>query len=164
MKAKLRNYDLSRITFWSSALFMVFLLGGVFCTKAWQPYSFFRDGFRTSKALLTQLDQTRPELVKKRRYPGEGVVRYVPERVYPGLTLGQGLFPEGSEIRLIDMKGDVAHRWNIDFFRIWPEPKHIIPAKSIPVDRLHYHTHGMLAYPDGSIVFNVAEKGTAKLN
>ena len=164
MKAKLRNYDFSLILFWATALFMAFLLGGAFCTKGWQPYLFFRDGFSTTKALLRQLNQTRPELVKKRRYSGTGVVRYIPERTQAGLTLIQGLFPEGSEIRLIDMTGKLVHRWNIDFFRLWPDPKHIIPAKNIPVDRLHYHSHGMLAYPDGSIVFNVAEKGTAKLN
>ncbi|MEW8689982.1 MAG: arylsulfotransferase family protein [Candidatus Thiodiazotropha endolucinida] len=160
---KLKNYDFSMITFWASSLFVVFLLGGVFHSKAWQPYLFFKNGFDAVLALVEQQLQTRPVLLLEKKYSGSGVVRHIPDRTFPGLTLVQGLFPEGVELRLIDMSGNVVHRWSVDFFRIWPNPKHIVPKKNIPVGQYNYHTQGMQAFPDGSVVFNVAEKGTAKL-
>jgi phage tail protein X len=164
MFSKIKNIKFSRISFWLSSLFAMFLLGGVFCAKAWQPYLFFKDGYKAVLALFEQQFQTRPALLKERQYTGTGVVRHIPKQAHPGLTLVQGLFPDGIELRLLDMSGNLVHRWGVDFFRLWPDPKHIIPKKNVPVDHFHYHTQGMLAFPDGSVVFNVGEKGTAKLS
>lgn len=164
MRAQTKRIEPARVVFWLTLFFMVFLLGGVFCANAWQPYIFFKDGFKAAKALLEQGQQVRPGLLLERQYPGEDVTRHDPGQAREGLTLVQGIFPEGLELRLVDMSGTVLNRWHADLFRIWPEPHHIIPEKNIPVDAFHYHTHGMWLYPDGSIVFNFAEKGSVKLD
>jgi hypothetical protein len=161
---KSKNKDFSKTLFWLSSFIVVFLLGGIFHTNAWQPYLFFQQGLNTVHNLIKQQFQTRPDLLLKIIYPGSGVVRHFPDQAQPGLTLVQGIFPEGVELRLIDMSGKVVHRWSVDYFRIWPDPKHIIPKNNIPQSHHNYHTQGMLAFPDGSIVFNVAEKGTVKLS
>jgi hypothetical protein len=144
--------------------FSVFILGGLFCTNAWQPYTFFAEGVQAAGAVLQQRLQVRPELVRKRRYDGEGVTCHDPRRAQEGLTLLQGIFPEGIELRLVDLSGQVVNRWPADLFGIWPHPDHIFPAKNIPADDFHYHTQGMWLYPDGTVVFNFAEKGTVKLD
>lgn len=164
MIAQTKRIEPARVVFWLTLFFFVFLVGGVFCANAWQPYLFFKDGFKAAKALLDQQLQVRPQLLLKRQYPGSGVTRHVPQRADEGLTLVQGIFTEGLELRLIDMSGKILNRWNADLFKIWQNPKHIIPEKNIPVDDFHYHTQGMWLYPDGSIVFNFAEKGTVKLD
>ncbi|MGD9171703.1 MAG: arylsulfotransferase family protein [Candidatus Thiodiazotropha sp.] len=161
---KLRDIDFSKVLFWLSSIFVIFLLGGVFCAKSWQPYLFFKDGYKAVLALIEQQLQCRPVLLLESQHAGAGVVRYIETQAQPGFTLMQGLFPEGIELRLIDMSGNVVHRWSVDFFQLWPNPKHIIPEKNIPVDHFHYHTQGMLAFQDGSVVFNVSEKGAAKLS
>ena len=66
-----------------------------------------------------------------------------PDAVFRGLTAMQGLFPEGVELRLVDMAGKVVHRWRADFHAIWPDPSHIFPREYVPIDDLHYHTQGM---------------------
>lgn len=147
----------------ASAALVVFLAGGAFATLGWQPYQFFEDGFRAAKALYHQEKQTRPDLLSPRRYPDDGVT-FRRDGAAPGLTLVQGLFPEGVELRLIDLSGQVVHRWRADFEAIWPHPEHVYPPADIPVDGLHYQTHGMELLPDGSVVFNFDNLGTVKLD
>jgi hypothetical protein len=147
----------------ASAVLIVFLAGGVFATFEWQPYQFFEDGARAANALYRQQRQTRPELLDPRRYRGNGVTLQR-EGAAPGLTLVQGLFAEGVELRLIDLSGQVLHRWRADFHAIWPHPEHVYPASDVPVDGLHYQTHGMALSADGSVIFNFDNLGTVKLD
>ena len=147
----------------ASAALLVFLAGGAFATFGWQPYQFFEDSARAAQALYHQGRQTRPDLLDPRRYRGNGVtIRR--EGIAPGLTLVQGLFPEGVELRLIDVSGRIVHRWRADFHAIWPDPAHVYPPADIPVDELHYQAHGMALLPDGSVVFNFDNLGAVKLD
>jgi hypothetical protein len=147
----------------ASAVLLVFLAGGAFATFGWQPYQFFEDSARAAMTIYRQERQTRPDLLDPRRYRGNGVTLRR-EGVSPGLTLVQGIFPEGVELRLIDLSGQTVHRWRADFHAIWPDPRHVFPASDIPVDGLHYQAHGMAVLPDGSVVFNFDNLGTVKLD
>ena len=161
---KIKTYDVARLIFWATVAFCVFLLGGVFGSKALQPYQLFEDGYKATRAIIKEQFQTRPHLLRPRRSDADGVTLHNRVRAYKGLTLMQGLFPEGVELRLVDMTGRVVHRWPIDFFRIWPNPKHVIPTKNVPKSEFHYHTQGMWALPNGSVVFNIGEIGTVKMD
>ena len=144
-------------------LFVVFLLGGVFAKRGWQPYQFVEDGYRNAKAYWHQSRQTRPDLLEPIRYRGDGVTTRRPGMA-PGLTAVQGQFAEGVELRLLDPGGRIVHRWQPDFDRIWPDPSHVFPRGEIPVDELHYQTHGFAIQPDGSVVITFDGLGTAKLD
>jgi hypothetical protein len=76
----------------------------------------------------------------------------------------QGLFPEGIELRLVDLSGEVVNRWPLDFFAVWPDPKHVFPATEVPVNDLHYDTQGVWLNPDGSVLVNFSLLGLAKFN
>jgi Arylsulfotransferase (ASST) len=164
MADRRRTLDLARLAFWVSAAFWVFLLGGVFATHELQPYQMFEDGYRAAKELVSEQLQTRPGLLIERRYDGNGVTRHEPGRAHDGLTLMEGWFATGVELRLVDMAGKVVHRWPADFFEIWPDPAHVIPERNVPAGRFNYHTHGTWLLPDGSAVVNFAELGTVKMD
>jgi hypothetical protein len=164
MNHRLQRLDPARIAFWAAGGFWIFLLGGLSATHEWQPYQILEDGYRAARMLISEQLQTRPTLLKERRYEGHGVIRHDPARAYDGLTFMEGWFAEGPELRLVDMAGNVVHRWRADFFRIWPEPTHVVPEQNIPAGRFNYHTQGIWLFPDGAVVVNFAEIGTAKLD
>ena len=160
----LKKLDIAQLAFWGTIALTLFLMGGVFVKKEIYPYQIIEDHLKASKALVNQFFQKRPDLLQKSRYAGDGLIQHNPNLAYGGLTLVQGVFLEGVELRLLNMEGDVLHTWPVDFFEIWPNPKHIIPTKNIPATHFNYNTHGMWALPDGSVVVNVAGKGTVKLS
>ena len=163
MIEKVRNIDWAKVLFMCGIAFALFLTGGVFATKQLQPYQMFEDGFKAAEELVVQELRTRHELIQPIRYAGDGVLRHDAGAAYSGLTLVETLFPHGAEIQLIDMDGRLVNRWPVSFFDIWPDPTHI-PPETIPATHLNYHTQGMWLLPDGSVVFNVANYGTVKMD
>ena len=159
-----KRLDASFFIFTLAIAFSIFLLGGIFASKQWQPYQLFEDGYKSALELIKQLKQTRPGAMEKIKYPGSGVTKYNKGAAYNGITLIQGWFPKGTGIHLIDMKGKLLHQWNMDFFKIWPKPEHVTPKANIPVTRYNYHTQGMWLYPDGSVLVNFSELGTARID
>lgn len=157
-----QKHDLPLLVFKSVFILFVFLIGGAFAHKHWQPFAFLIEGYRATTTLLKEQSQVRPDLLKKKRYDTDGVAVYAPDKAYSGLTALQGTLPGGTQIRLIDMSGNEIHRWLINFFKIWPNPTHLDEADR-PKSDFNYHTQGMVLFPDGSVVVNVGDKGTAKL-
>lgn len=163
MSKILKNVDWPRAIFGVATTFAVFLLGGVFASKHWQPYQMFEDGYKAAIELVRQQLRTRHDLVEPVVYAGAGVVYHDDTTAYQGLTLVQGLFPEGVEVRLLDMEGTIVCRWPVRFFEIWPEPKHVLPD-TIPATDLNYHTQGMWLLRDGSVIINVSSYGVVKID
>lgn len=107
----------------------------------------------------------RPEaLLDTARYPGEGVTRIQEGRTAPGLTLLSGFFDDNNELRLVAQDGTVINRWIVRFSELFPNTSHIRPEKDIPATDWNTDTHGALAFPDGSVVFNFEYKGMVKLD
>ena len=163
MDNKLKDIDWARAAFLATLAVVIFLAGGVFAKKRLQPYPAIEEGLKAAETIYQQEIQRRPDLLQEIVYSGNGVLRYDADRAYRGLTLIQGIFPEGVELRLLDMSGDVIHRWPVSFFDIWPEPAHVPPAAR-PATHLNYHTQGMWLLADGAIVFNVGNLGTVKMD
>jgi hypothetical protein len=160
---RLKDVDWAKGAFWLVVALGLFLAGGVFSTLKLQPYQFFEDGAQAAAELVGQAVETRHSLLEKIRYQGNGVVSSDPARAYEGFTLIEGLFPEGVELRLLDMQGEIVNRWPVRFAEIWPEPTHV-PQEVIPATDLNYHTHGIWLLTDGSVVFNVSSYGIVKMD
>jgi hypothetical protein len=140
----------------------VFILGGAAAITNSPPFSYIYNGYVNTLLLLQQSIQKRSPLLLKKAYDGNGVIIHR-KGAYNGLTVLQGIFPEGPQLKIIDMEGNELHRWNIDFFSIWPEPHHL-PENRVPKSVHNYHTQGMFLTPDGSVIVNVGHKGTVKLD
>eukprot|EP00494_Astrolonche_serrata_P020291 UN20510 len=65
------------------------------------------------------------------RHEGEGVVQHEASKSYKGLTIMQGIFSDGLQLRLVDMDGTIVHTWPIDF-SIFGQTQHIYRSKEFP--------------------------------
>jgi Arylsulfotransferase (ASST) len=86
----------------------------------------------------------------KTRHQRGGVVTWDRERAYPGLTLFTGYHDGRFGGVLIDMAGQVRHRWDAAFHEVWPEAPHI---RDRAPDKL-VTWHGVHLFPDGDLLLN----------
>lgn len=158
-----KTIDPARAAFKVSSILIVFLLGGILAKTEFYLFELLEKGYDATRTLIEEKKRKRPILLKRSAHKGEGVTLNEASQAHQGLTLMQGWFPGGPQARLIDMNGQVVHRWKINFFEIWKDPKHIYPQKNIPKTPFNYDTQGIVALPDGSIVANIGRSGTVKL-
>lgn len=159
-----KHVDNSLLALGASVCICIFMLGGVFGQNSWQPYKFVSESVSRSIHLAHQVINRHPHLLVEREYPGDGLTKLDADKAYPGLTLIQGVFSEGVELRLLDINGNIVQSWPADFYKIWPDPEHVLPKNLLPNTNLSYHTHGMWIEPDGAVIFNFGELGLAKLD
>jgi len=155
--------DPALLVFKTVLVALVFLAGGYFASKNWQPFRFIDEAFKATVTVVEEQTQVRPVLLVESRYSGDGVYLHDKDQAYNGLTVLQGTLPGGPQLRLIDMQGRELHRWPVDFFDIWPNPGHL-EEKQRPKSVFNYHTQGMVVFPDASVLVNVSGKGAAKLD
>lgn len=165
----MKNFDLSKYVFITLLLVLVFALGMYSAAK---ENSLYRLAASTAEAVRSSIGlvwqeksnttKTYPvHFLQRARHEGSGVVI---NNVPPGrqdLILLSGFFDQGNELRLIRRSGEIVNRWSIRFSQHFPEPVHMIkpPATDWNID-----THGALALPDGSVVFNYEAAGLVKLD
>ena len=151
------------LSFYAATFVLIFFIGGLFGSKNWPPFAFLKQGFHDLEVLFREIRQKRPVMLAPKYYQEKGVVIHNARKVFHGLTLLQGTLPGGTQLRLIDMDGNEVRRWPVDFFSLWPDPQHLLDQK-IPKTSFNYHTQGVELLEDGSVIFNVGDKGTAKLD
>ena len=110
---------------------------------------------------LFDISIVRPDhLIQPARYEGEGVtINRMPANT--DLILLSGFFGQDHELRLIQRDGTLVRRWILVFSELFPDGD-FLPAA--PVTRWNVDTHGALAMPDGSVVFNFEYSGSAALD
>jgi hypothetical protein len=115
-----------------------------------------RSGFQA----IAETSITRPDhLLQPARYDGEGVtVNKVEDHE---LVLLSGFFREDHELRLIRRDGSLVKRWPLVYSEIFTDTNFLSAA---PSTKWNVDTHGALALPDGSVVFNFDYSGTARLD
>ena len=69
-----------------------------------------------------------------------------PDRTFDGFTLC--MYGGNSRAFLVDMRGQVVHRWHVPFSRLWPAPTHV---KGRVNDADVYWNDGFV-YPNGDLV------------
>lgn len=151
------------VVFGVSFLTIVFVAGGVFAIKNYPPFNFLRDGYRSTTELYESLFMERWKMLIAPVYERDGVVVNDSNQTFDGLTVLQGIFPGGLQAKLIDMEGNELHKWRLNFFEIWPDPKHLTAEKR-PKSHYDHHSQGIFVNRDGSIIVNFGYLGTAKLD
>lgn len=93
----------------------------------------------------------------------EPVVLHQPEKMAPGLTMISRMGQEELFVDVVDRDGNIVHRWELDWFEIWPDAKHL-PDDVKPRMRPGTHLHGILLMPDGDLIFNYEEMGMVRVD
>lgn len=110
---------------------------------------------------LEETDLLTPSnFIQASRYEGEGVTINTDPKNDDYILLS-GFFDNNNEIRLITRDGTVIRKWPLLFSEIVTDTSYLdeVPANDWSVD-----THGALAMPDGSIVFNFEYSSAVRID
>ncbi|MFO1049980.1 MAG: arylsulfotransferase family protein, partial [Geminicoccaceae bacterium] len=89
--------------------------------------------------------------------------RAVSPEAQPGVTLLTGLFDNEVSAILVGLDGTELHRWPIRFHEVWGEAAHLGPAE-VPFNDWDTMIHGIVLFPNGDIVFNLEDRGLARMD
>lgn len=160
--------DFAKLVFFGVSALLIFCYGvavGVFELFPYRPLRFVADSVKQVYDERSNLARVRPvHFLNRAAYPGEGLTQGPSERTAPGLTLVSGFFTDASELRLLRLDGSIVQRWPARFFDFFPDPQHINPATRVPATNWNTDIHGVVALPDGSVVFNFEFGGTVELD
>ncbi len=170
-----RRFDPSKVVFYLvtilgliGASFTVGLDAGANKTKAYFVATGLKDklldSLKAASDEASTLAGTHPtHFLQPSRYQGQGVTINNSAAHQQELVLLSGFFKDTNELRLIRRNGDIVARWPIKFDAVFPHPSHM-PAAAVPATNWNIDTHGALALPDGSVVFNFEWGGLVKLD
>lgn len=82
----------------------------------------------------------------------------------PGLVLVSSITPDGGlNVQAVRSDGTTAHRWDLGWFRIWPDATHVPKAlkpKSAPGTEIE----GLVLSPNGDLTFNYENLGMVQVD
>ncbi|QGY40295.1 hypothetical protein GM415_09210 [Pseudodesulfovibrio cashew] len=85
-----------------------------------------------------------------------------PSRTMKGLNLVTGVGPDKTlTAKIVDMDGKELHRWDVDWFSIWPDADHVGNRK--PKTRPGTTIDGAVLTPEGDLIFNYEYLGLVRL-
>jgi hypothetical protein len=170
-----RGPDLSRAVFYAmlcvTLLGLSFVLGleaGARRTTAYHVVHGVADTVRTALKVTAEEAPTLAGLhpthfLQPRRRTEAGVTINRAGDGADDLILLSGFFGGNNELRLIRRDGGDVARWPVRYRELFPRPDHL-PAGSAPANDWYIDTHGAVALPDGSVVFNFEYGGLVKLD
>ena len=169
----MNRLDVSKILFYAilitGLLGLSFAFGLYSATKKTIVYEAVRDLKNAVEEPLnlvfgeaSTLTKLRPKhFLQPARYDGTGVTVNDVSGDEEELLFLTGFFNENNELRLIRRNGNVIARWPVHFSEIFPDAGHL---RKPPATDWNVDTHGALALPDGSVVFNFDSGGLVKLD
>ncbi|MDY6906506.1 MAG: arylsulfotransferase family protein [Thermodesulfobacteriota bacterium] len=114
----------------------------------------------TSNAVIKKYGLQLAQLIykeKHKKYPylwypatetQSGVSIYKKKKTYNGYTFFSDCT---SSAYLINMQGDIVHKWHKSFYDVWPEPAHVKPyVKPLPEDLIFWHKAHL--FPNGDVI------------
>lgn len=91
---------------------------------------------------------------------GSGVTVYDESRAQPGMTFITAYRDGQFGAYLIDMKGEIRHRWIPDLDKVWRAAGYETP----PMPDVEFSIHGADLAPNGDVILNLAGAGVARLD
>ncbi len=89
-----------------------------------------------------------------------GVTVYDRRRAFDGYTFVTANYEGMAQALLLDMEGNILHRWTVDPRELWPDRIRESPAGILR----DMNIHGALMTPEGEVILNVYALGTVKLD
>jgi hypothetical protein len=87
-----------------------------------------------------------------------------PNATQPGLTLINGIGAKNQlMMRVIDADGSTVQDWEIDWYKMWPNPTHLHKSL-LPKRKPAALIHGIKLMPNNDVVFNFEHLGALRVN
>ena len=169
----MRRFDLSKVLFYGVVGVVAFgLVFGYGLYAGAKRTPVFLATFGAAKSIADSLVLVMTEtptltgvrpthFLQPARHVGEGVVVNEVAGGEDELILLSGFFEDSNELRLIRRDGSIVRRWPVRFSELFPDTSHL---EILPATDWNIETHGALAMPDGSVVFNFEYGGLVKLD
>lgn len=155
------NFSFEKIWFVLSLSALTFLYGTAVGKWEWFPHSYLNRAVDQARAVFGSSNEA-TIFIGPRVYDRVGVRAVRSGKMQPGLTLISSSWkgPEGwnPELRLINKKGQVLHRWRINRKELFQGG--IIQRRNPNKAGVH----GSYLLPDGNVVVNLEYVGMARLN
>lgn len=127
------------------------------------PYELINDAIAAKNSIAWKLSGRLPWYYI-RSDQSEKIVSTKPDAMAPGLTMITGLTAgKDWSVKIIDAKGALIHDWHIDWFKIWPNARHL-PDKHRPKEKPGKPIHGIVLMNNGDLVFNFERLGLVRLD
>ncbi|MCA9265048.1 MAG: hypothetical protein KDA60_14410 [Planctomycetales bacterium] len=141
----------SPFIFWVGVLTIVFVAGNATADFGAFPYpQLLAPAFRAARAVrerfVTTSDLRNSSIWHDVGNAKRGVVKNIPERAFAGYTFYTSTDTQGAT--LIDMEGNVVHRWHLNFREAWTDAPHV--PHPVP-EQFIYWRRGHL-YPNGDVL------------
>ena len=152
----------SLISFIISSTLIIFNLGYFVREYKLFPYQLYREAAAGWKKIRSESSQQLPwYYIRRNKFPE---VMNSASQPNPGLTLVTKIAADRQIVaEIIDLEGNTVHKWNIDWFEIWPDVKHI-PENDIPKAKPGTNIHGAVIMENGDLIFNFESKGLIRIN
>ena len=159
----MNSQKLSFVAFICSGLFIVFAVGFMVRELKLFPYQIYVEAVKGYQKFRHQqtgklpsyyyrLNQSFPEVAENAGQP------------YEGLNLVTKISTDNNlSAEIIDQQGEVVHQWDIDWFKMWPDAKHI-SEKYRPKEKPGTMIHGAVVMNNGDLVFNFEDMGLVRID
>ncbi len=152
--------------FITALMFLAFIYGFSVSDFKIFPYSLFRSGSIAAKEFWAWAEprfvgniEGHPHLITLESGEAKRLRRYDPDRAYAGLTFAEIFANDRFALVLLDMKGEVLHRWDV------PESIYTeIKKQDWPLRRDHYEIMGSHLYPNGDVLLIITYIGLVKID
>ena len=127
------------------------------------PYSFYKEAAKGWSEISSKQSEKLPWFyIRSNKSPAKVVKE--PDKVQPGLSLVTKMAAERNiSAEIIDPEGNTVHKWEIDWFKLWPNPQHL-PKSVIPKSKPGTNIHGAVVMGNGDLIFNFESKGLIRIN
>ena len=153
----------SLISFIFSSVFIIFNVGYFAREFKFFPFQLYTEAAKGWSQLQESKSEELPWFyVRSNKSPSE-VIKNI-SQTQPGLSLVTEIAAERTvSAKIIDLKGNTVHKWNIDWFEIWSNPDHL-PESIVPKSKPGTSIHGAVVMENGDLVFNFESKGLVRLD
>ena len=149
--------------FLASFAFLVFLGGVAVGRFKVFPYPIVELAAKGAWQICTLWQMALPWYFKRVEVAERAPVRNTGQ-AYEGLNLVTCVGPgRVLVVKIMDMDGQTVHEWDVDWFRIWGDAKHV-PKRRVPRARPGTHIHGAVVMDNGDLVFNFEHLGLVRLS
>ena len=160
------KYTLDRLAlhlFVVSAAFLVFAYGVAVGIFEVFPFRILVNAAGGAQALAVRCKMTLPEYYSRVKSPYPPAIRNT-GRAYQGLNLVAEMAANCTLLaKIMDMDGRTVHQWKLDWFKIWPDAKHV-PARLLPQSPPGTAISDALVTNNGDLIFSFGNLGLVRLD
>ena len=148
---------------WTSVALLVFGYGLAVGLLKIFPFQAIVSAWEGAGELAIRCEMTLPEYYSPVKRPPPAAI-YNTSQAYQGLNLVVGVVTDHKLcVKIMDMDGHTLHKWDIDWFKIWPDAKHV-PERLIPRSRPGTMINQAMIMRNGDLVFIFGDIGLVRIN